>query len=126
MSVKYLHISWLKFDIDNPDLCFQSQAETPTSVEDGRLFRIDSDSIASYEDEVSLHAVFSSHKCPDCECTLSEYEEENINLCIVVLSTFVHRDPEMAASELIEMLCVVSRYEKDTFVLFTQLYQMND
>ena len=83
-------------------------ADTPTS-DRARLARIDSSSSAPSEDDILLSRVFSSKKCDNCGCVLSEYEEDVVNLCIVVLSTFIHRDAEMAAPYLMNMLCIVSR-----------------
>ena len=34
--------------------------------------------------------------CPECGVALEEFDEETMNLCIVVLSTFVNQSPSMA------------------------------
>ncbi|XP_072170179.1 protein unc-79 homolog [Diadema setosum] len=54
-------------------------------------------------------------KCSDCGAILEEYDDDSISLAIVVLSTFVHRDPELAAPLLLEMLQVVGRIASATF-----------
>ncbi|XP_041469783.1 protein unc-79 homolog [Lytechinus variegatus] len=54
-------------------------------------------------------------KCTDCGALLEEYDDDTISLAIVVLSTFVHRDPELAAPLLLEMLQVVGRVASATF-----------
>ncbi|XP_068682061.1 protein unc-79 homolog isoform X2 [Montipora foliosa] len=47
--------------------------------------------------------------CPDCRASLEQFDEETLNLCIVVLSTFVHRNPSMAMPFLLRMLECVAR-----------------
>ena len=49
------------------------------------------------------------YRCTDCGVLLEEYDDDTISLAIVVLSTLVHRDPELAAPLLLEMLQVVAR-----------------
>ena len=48
--------------------------------------------------------------CPDCGVSLEQFDEETLNLCIVVLSTFVHQSPSMAMPFLLRMLECVARY----------------
>ena len=69
----------------------------------------DSDSTISVDEEFGLRETFNSQRCSSCQCTITEYEDDVITLCVVVLSTFVHRDPEMSAPLLMEVLCTVSR-----------------
>lgn len=47
--------------------------------------------------------------CPDCGTSLEQFDEETLNLCIVVLSTFVHQSPSMAMPFLLQMLESVAR-----------------
>lgn len=49
-------------------------------------------------------------RCLDCGAILEECDDNTVSLAIVVLSTFIHRDPELAAPMLLEMLQVVGRY----------------
>ena len=60
----------------------------------------------------TLLTIASHHpsRCADCGALLEEYDDDTISLAIVVLSTFVHRDPELAAPLLLEMLQVVGRW----------------
>ena len=48
--------------------------------------------------------------CPDCGVSLEQFDEETLNLCIVVLSTFVHQSPSMAMPFLLRMLESVARF----------------
>ena len=79
------------------------------SQEDGPMTIGDSESTSSCGEELTLMDIVNSQKCPDCQSCLRDYDQETVNLCIVVLSTFIHRDPELAAPWLMEMLGVVSR-----------------
>lgn len=47
--------------------------------------------------------------CPECGTSLEQFDEETLNLCIVVLSTFVHQSPSMAMPFLLRMLECVAR-----------------
>ena len=47
--------------------------------------------------------------CPGCELRLEQFDEETVNLCIIVLSTFVHRDPIVATPWLLRILLCVGR-----------------
>ncbi|XP_048586447.1 protein unc-79 homolog isoform X2 [Nematostella vectensis] len=47
--------------------------------------------------------------CPECGASLEEFEEETLNLSIVVLSTYVHQSPSMAMPYLLKMLECVGR-----------------
>ena len=44
------------------------------------------------------------HRCPKCNAPFEEFSEEELGMCIVILSTFVHREPSLAASMLPEIL----------------------
>ena len=48
--------------------------------------------------------------CPDCRASLEQFDEETLNLCIVVLSTFANQNPSMAMPFLLRMLQCVARY----------------
>nr|XP_042898256.1 protein unc-79 homolog isoform X2 [Parasteatoda tepidariorum] len=48
-------------------------------------------------------------RCTECGSVIEEYSDEEIGLCIVILSTFVHREPSMAAPLLPKILRIVSR-----------------
>ncbi|XP_022099411.1 protein unc-79 homolog isoform X2 [Acanthaster planci] len=54
-------------------------------------------------------------KCTDCGVLLEEYDDDTVSLAIVVLSALVHRDPELAAPLLLEMLQVVARIASGIF-----------
>lgn len=47
--------------------------------------------------------------CPECGASLEEFDEETLNLAIVVLSTYVHQSPSMAMPYLLRMLECVGR-----------------
>ena len=61
------------------------------------------------DEESGIREAFTSQRCPSCQSVITEYNEDIITLCVVVLSTFIHRDPEAAAPFLMEILCTVSR-----------------
>ena len=48
-------------------------------------------------------------RCPDCSAVLEQYDDETIGLCIVVLATYIHREPSLATPVLLESLIAVSR-----------------
>ncbi|KAG8194067.1 hypothetical protein JTE90_003015 [Oedothorax gibbosus] len=50
-----------------------------------------------------------SERCTECCALLEEYSDEEVGLCVVVLATFVRREPAMAAPLLPTVLKVVSR-----------------
>ncbi|XP_074599916.1 UNC-79 domain-containing protein isoform X2 [Brevipalpus obovatus] len=52
----------------------------------------------------------TGEKCPNCGGILEEFTEEEIGMCIVILGTFVHREPGLSASLLPEMLKLVSKF----------------
>ena len=47
--------------------------------------------------------------CPGCGLRLEQFDEETINLCIIVLSTFVHRYPAVSTPWLLKILLCVGR-----------------
>lgn len=49
-------------------------------------------------------------RCADCNAILEQYDDETIGLCVVVLATYIHREPSLATPMLLESLIVVSRY----------------
>ncbi|KAK3579717.1 hypothetical protein CHS0354_000200 [Potamilus streckersoni] len=48
-------------------------------------------------------------RCTECNAVLEQYDDDTIGLCIVVLSTFIHREPSLATPMLLEILLSVSR-----------------
>lgn len=49
-------------------------------------------------------------RCTKCSHVIEEFSEEEIGMCIVILRTYVHRNPELAAPLLPEMLNLVARF----------------
>ena len=49
-------------------------------------------------------------RCPECNAILEQYDDETIGLCIIVLATYIHREPSLATPVLLESLIAVSRY----------------
>lgn len=49
------------------------------------------------------------HRCSECGSELEEYNDEEIGIMIIILNTFIHREPVLAAPVLPEILTVVSR-----------------
>lgn len=48
-------------------------------------------------------------RCAECNAILEQYDDDVIGYCIVVLATFIHREPSLATPLLLEMLQCVSR-----------------
>ncbi|XP_058979221.1 protein unc-79 homolog isoform X6 [Musca domestica] len=48
-------------------------------------------------------------RCSECGALLEEYTDEEIGLLIVILGTFIHREPAMAAPFLPEILTIASK-----------------
>ncbi|ESO85360.1 hypothetical protein LOTGIDRAFT_154853 [Lottia gigantea] len=48
-------------------------------------------------------------RCTECGAVLELYDDDTIGLCIVVLTTFIHREPELATPMLLPILQCVSR-----------------
>lgn len=59
------------------------------------------------------------YRCSDCGTRKEEYSDDEIGLCIVLLGTFVHRSPSVAACLLPEILTVLAKYslKKSLFYL---------
>ncbi|XP_078418310.1 protein unc-79 homolog [Cetorhinus maximus] len=55
-----------------------------------------------------------SDRCLDCGAVLEEYDEETLGLAIVVLSTFTHLSPDLAAPLLLDILQSVGRLASST------------
>ncbi|CAH1714206.1 unnamed protein product [Aphis gossypii] len=56
-------------------------------------------------------------RCSDCGTRKEEYSDDEIGLCIVLLGTFVHRAPSVAACLLPEILTVLAKcHSKPTFL----------
>lgn len=47
-------------------------------------------------------------RCPECGLIKEEYSDEELGLCIIVLGTFIHREPAIAAPLLPEILSTVA------------------
>ena len=56
-------------------------------------------------------------RCPECNAILEQYDDETIGLCIIVLATYIHREPSLATPVLLESLIAVSRYVYIQYVL---------
>lgn len=48
-------------------------------------------------------------RCSDCGAAIEEYTDEEIGILIIILGTFIHREPAMAAPFLPEILNIVSK-----------------
>ncbi|XP_029453714.1 protein unc-79 homolog [Rhinatrema bivittatum] len=53
-------------------------------------------------------------KCHDCGAILEEYDEETLGLAIIVLSTFIHLSPDLAAPLLLDIMQSVGRLASST------------
>lgn len=54
-------------------------------------------------------------RCPECALPLEHYGDEELGLCIVLLATFVHRQPALAAPLLPEILRLVARVASQVY-----------
>lgn len=51
-----------------------------------------------------------SQRCNKCNNVIEEFSDEEIGMCIVILRTYVHREPGMAAPLMPDMLRLVTRF----------------
>uniref|UniRef100_A0A8C5ILG6 Unc-79 homolog, NALCN channel complex subunit n=1 Tax=Junco hyemalis TaxID=40217 RepID=A0A8C5ILG6_JUNHY len=58
--------------------------------------------------------ILMTDKCHDCGAVLEEYDEETLGLAIVVLSTFIHLSPDLAAPLLLDIMQSVGRLASST------------
>ncbi|GAB0098713.1 protein unc-79 homolog [Sergentomyia squamirostris] len=49
-------------------------------------------------------------RCGECGAVLEEYSDEEIGILVIILGTFIHREPSLAAPFLPEILLVVSKF----------------
>lgn len=56
------------------------------------------------------------HRCSECGAALEEYNDEEIGIMIIILNTFIHREPALAAAFLPEILTTVSKYSNFTTI----------
>lgn len=49
-------------------------------------------------------------RCPDCGAAKEEYGDEEIGILIIILGTFIHREPQLAAPFMPEILTIVSKF----------------
>ncbi|XP_028922162.1 protein unc-79 homolog isoform X2 [Ornithorhynchus anatinus] len=61
------------------------------------------------EDFADEQPTMMTDKCHDCGAILEEYDEETLGLAIVVLSTFIHLSPDLAAPLLLDIMQSVGR-----------------
>lgn len=61
------------------------------------------------------------HRCSECGVMLEEYSDEEIGIMVIILGTFIHREPGLAAPFLPEILSTVTKYNKLIWVNFCLL-----
>jgi len=64
-------------------------------------------------------------RCAECGAPKEEYSDEEIGLCIVVLATYIHREPALAAPLLPEILTKVARLINDYLLPLSQTSNFN-
>ncbi|XP_059468536.1 protein unc-79 homolog isoform X3 [Neocloeon triangulifer] len=52
-------------------------------------------------------------RCSECGLTIEEYTPEDVGLCIIILGTFMHGEPNLAAPMLPEILRIVSKVSQN-------------
>nr|CAH8839258.1 unnamed protein product [Trichobilharzia regenti] len=57
----------------------------------------------------AMTVALTTERCPWCHCILEHYDENTLGLGILCLSTFVHREPSLAAPYLRDMLLTTAR-----------------
>ncbi|XP_054711004.1 protein unc-79 homolog [Uloborus diversus] len=90
------------FDHQNAGARRMKKMEVGSGNASKRASSTQSSHIRSVDDQVI-------ERCTECGVGVEEYNDEEIGLCIVILATFVHREPAMAAPMLPKMLRVVAR-----------------
>ncbi|KAK3093633.1 hypothetical protein FSP39_018303 [Pinctada imbricata] len=64
-------------------------------------------------------------RCSKCNAILEQYDEDTIGYCIIVLATFIHREPSLATPLLLETLqCVTQIASSNPYVWQTDSYMM--
>lgn len=48
-------------------------------------------------------------RCSECGAVIEEYNDEEVGIMIIILNTFIHREPALAAAFLPEILTTVSK-----------------
>nr|AYV89233.1 unc-79-like protein [Tetranychus evansi] len=51
-----------------------------------------------------------NERCSSCGAVLEEFSEDEIGMCIVILGSYIHREPAMSAPLLPEMLKLISKF----------------
>ncbi|XP_052267084.1 protein unc-79 homolog [Dreissena polymorpha] len=94
-----------------PELAVEG-SETDTSNKPGRKMRktdllsrpIPKKPVPNRHSEIAMF-----ERCLDCNAVLEEYDDDTIGLCVVVLATYIHREPSLATPMLLESLIAVAR-----------------
>lgn len=50
-----------------------------------------------------------SRRCSKCNAPFETFSEEELGMCVIILSTFIHREPALVASMLPEILRLNSK-----------------
>lgn len=63
-------------------------------------------------------------RCAECGTITESYSDEDLGLCIIILGTFIHREPALAAPLLPDILSIVAKYVNLQFwpFLFTTFF----
>jgi hypothetical protein len=61
-----------------------------------------------YFDGLKYASIQLVYRCSECGTIKEEYSDEELGLCIIILGTFIHREPALAAPLLPEILTVVA------------------
>ena len=55
-------------------------------------------------------------RCSKCNAPFEEFSEEELGMCVIILSTFIHREPTLAATMLPEILRFNSKQVLTSFL----------
>ncbi|XP_011183939.2 protein unc-79 homolog isoform X2 [Zeugodacus cucurbitae] len=95
-----------------PPLPYQPPEELDDDMDDCNENGNGHSGAAAQPDRVSTRRVGDytiCDRCTDCGALIEEYTDEDIGILIVILGTFIHREPAMAAPFLPEILTITSR-----------------
>ena len=121
-------IEFLPFSVDSrtsageePDRKLASRAKSGTCPSLRSVARTLERSLSTSEEPE-----FSADTCAECGLALEQFDEETLNLCVVVLSTFVHQNPSMAIPLLLRILQSVGRCVCCPSLFFLLLDRLSD
>jgi hypothetical protein len=84
----------------------------PVSENVAFCWKIIDDPFFSFQSSMRIGDVCISNRCSDCGALIEEYTDEEVGILIIILGTFIHREPTLATPMLPEILTIISRYNR--------------